>query len=139
MEYIFNAKTNCFEVYVEHYETKINEETGEEKQVLIPCTERLYTRDEVNAFFEQCGHNKVLKSVDGIPTIVDLHTETELAIITKTNRIAELKAKLNATDYQAIKYAEGVMAYDEFAPVRAERQLWRDEINTLEAEIATLQ
>jgi hypothetical protein len=139
MEYIFNSKTNCFEGYAPQYETKIDEETGEETQILIPCTERLYTREEVDAFFAQCKDNKTLKSVNGLPTIVDRYTEDELVLITKTARIAELKAKLKETDYQAIKYAEGVMNYDDFATIRVQRQEWRDEINALEAEIAQLQ
>lgn len=47
-------------------------------------------------------------------------------------RVAELKANLSATDYQAIKYAEGWISEAEYAPIKAERQLWRDEINRLE-------
>lgn len=48
------------------------------------------------------------------------------------NRIAELKANLTATDYQAIKYAEGWLTDEEYEPIRAQRQAWRDEINELE-------
>lgn len=49
-------------------------------------------------------------------------------------KIADLKASLSATDYQAIKYAEGWLTAEEYAPVKAQRQLWRDEINELEGE-----
>lgn len=49
-------------------------------------------------------------------------------------KIAELKAKLTATDYQAIKFAEGAMTAEEFEPIKAQRQEWRDEINSLEAK-----
>lgn len=49
-------------------------------------------------------------------------------------RIAALKAQLEATDYQAIKYAEGWLTAEEYAPVKAKRQAWRDEINELEKE-----
>ena len=135
MEYIFNAKTNCFETYVEQYETKINEETGEEEKVLIPCTERLYTRDEVNAFFAQCKDNKMLKAVDGLPTIVDRYTEKEYAIVYKTRRIAELKAKLKETNDEAIKFAEGELTEEEYAPIKEKRALWRKEINKCEEYI----
>ena len=38
-------------------------------------------------------------------------------------------------DYQAIKYAEGVITDDDYAPIKAQRQAWRDEINALEAEL----
>lgn len=47
-------------------------------------------------------------------------------------RIAELKALLSETDYLAIKYAEGWLTAEEYAPTKAQRQAWRDEINTLE-------
>ena len=46
--------------------------------------------------------------------------------------IKALKAKLSETDYKAIKYAEGVMSAEEYAPIKAERQGWRDRINELE-------
>ena len=132
MEYIFNSKTNCFEGYEPQYETKIDEATGEEKQVLIPCTERLYTKEEVDGYFAQCNGNKTLKSVDGVPTIVERYTASELAKANATKRIAELKAKLKDTDYQAIKRGEGRLTEEEYAPMSAQRQVWRDEIYALE-------
>lgn len=46
--------------------------------------------------------------------------------------IADLKSKLAATDYQAIKYAEGVITAEEYAEMKAQRQAWRDKINELE-------
>lgn len=49
--------------------------------------------------------------------------------------ISQLKAKLYATDYQAIKYAEGVLSEEEYAETKAQRQAWRDRINELEALI----
>ena len=48
--------------------------------------------------------------------------------------IAELKAKLAATDYQAIKYAEGALSAEEYEPIKASRQEWRDRINELEVK-----
>lgn len=50
--------------------------------------------------------------------------------------ISMLKAKLAASDYQAIKYAEGHFTDEEYAPIKAERQAWRNRINELEALIA---
>ena len=44
----------------------------------------------------------------------------------------ELKAKLEASDYKAIKFAEGWLSETEYAPIKAERQALRDKINTLE-------
>ena len=56
-------------------------------------------------------------------------------IAEKRTRIAELKRKLSETDYQAIKYAEGLISETDYAPIKAQRQAWRDEINALEAEL----
>ena len=50
-------------------------------------------------------------------------------------QIASLKTKLNATDYQAIKYAEGQLSEEEYTAMKVQRQAWRDEINTLEAQL----
>lgn len=50
----------------------------------------------------------------------------------KNTKIAELKYKLAQTDYQALKYAEGQLSEEEYAPIKAQRQEWRDEINLLE-------
>ena len=46
--------------------------------------------------------------------------------------ISELKQKLLDTDYKAIKYAEGHISEEEYAPIKAERQEWRNRINELE-------
>ena len=48
-------------------------------------------------------------------------------------QIDVLKNNLRKTDYQAIKFAEGQITEEEFAPIRTQRQLWRDEINRLES------
>lgn len=56
------------------------------------------------------------------------YTQQELNKI----RITELKRKLIETDYKAIKYAEGQISEEDYAPIKAERQSWRDEINELE-------
>ena len=53
----------------------------------------------------------------------------------KLQQIMELKAQLLATDYKAIKFAEGWITQEEYAPIRAERQAIRDRINALEAEL----
>ena len=60
------------------------------------------------------------------------YTEAELAKITAEREIAELKQMLNATDYKAIKYAEGLLTEEEYAETKAERQKWRERINELE-------
>lgn len=61
------------------------------------------------------------------------YTEEELERMAAEREIAELKAKLRDTDYQAIKYAEGAMSLVEYAETKALRQAWRERINVLEA------
>lgn len=56
------------------------------------------------------------------------YTSVELA----SREIADLKAKLAATDYQAIKYAEGLLNAEEYSEIKARRQAWRDRINELD-------
>lgn len=48
-------------------------------------------------------------------------------------RINALKQLLTASDYKALKHADGSMGDEEYAPIKAQRQVWRDEINALEA------
>ena len=48
-------------------------------------------------------------------------------------RIAELKAKLQETDYVVIKIAEGEATQEDYAEVLASRKAWRAEINKLQA------
>lgn len=52
----------------------------------------------------------------------------------KAKEIAQLKNQLLATDYKAIKYAEGAFTEEEYAPIKAQRQAWRARINELESE-----
>lgn len=60
------------------------------------------------------------------------YTEDELEKISIRREIGELKSNLSATDYQAIKYAEGFISAEDYAPMRTQRQEWRDRINELE-------
>lgn len=59
-------------------------------------------------------------------------SEEEKAKAQAKVRIAELKRLLSETDYQAIKYAEGWLSEEEYAPIKAQRQAYREEINELE-------
>lgn len=55
------------------------------------------------------------------------------------NKISELKQKLFESDYKAIKYAEGYLSEDEYAPIKNERQSWRDKINELEEKLKNIE
>lgn len=50
-------------------------------------------------------------------------------------KIFLLKTKLAGTDYKAIKYAEGWLTDEEYAPIKIKRQAIREEINKLEREM----
>ena len=61
-----------------------------------------------------------------------LFSEEELAKQRAKARIKVLKEELAKTDYQAIKFAEGWLTEEEYAPIKAQRQACREEINQLE-------
>lgn len=56
----------------------------------------------------------------------------------KSEQIMYLRGHLHNTDYKAIKYAEGELTEEEYAPIREQRRVWRTEIRTLEAEIEAI-
>lgn len=49
-----------------------------------------------------------------------------------SERILELKKLLADSDYQAIKYAEGLISASDYVSIKAKREMWRKEINDLE-------
>lgn len=53
--------------------------------------------------------------------------------------ILDREGKLTATDYIAAKIAEGKATKSEYAEKIAERQQWRDDINTAKEEIIRLE
>ena len=57
----------------------------------------------------------------------------------KEYQIVRLKKKLEDSDYKAIKYAEGFISEEEYAPIKEERQNYRTQINQLELEIIELE
>lgn len=50
--------------------------------------------------------------------------------------IDTLKEELSATDYKAIKFAEGLISVLDYEPIKAERQALRDRINELEKQLS---
>lgn len=81
---------------------------------------------------------KVVENENG--DIVNILEDEELRAkeqlkIEGQKEIKELKEKLFNTDYQAIKFAEGLISEEEYAPIKEERQSWRDRINELEAQL----
>lgn len=60
-------------------------------------------------------------------------TEAELLAAAKSEKLATLQRLLDATDYKAIKFAEGVLTAEDYAPTKAKRQAWRNAYNAIEA------
>ena len=81
----------------------------------------------------EMGWNEVNEEVARREAYNSLYTIEEVAT-EPAEEIAELKAKLAATDYQAIKYAEGALSAEEYEPIKVQRQEWRDRINELEVK-----
>ena len=62
-----------------------------------------------------------------------MKTEQDLLKDQYRLEITQLKKQLSDTDYKAIKYAEGQLTEEEYAPTRSQRAEWRARINELEA------
>ena len=74
------------------------------------------------------------KLTDGKPLLRTAEEKApELEHIAAVQEIAELKAKLAATDYISAKIAEGAATREEYAEELAERAAWRARINELES------
>ena len=50
-------------------------------------------------------------------------------------QIMALQEELSASDYKAIKFAEGLISAEEYEPIKAARQELRNQINDLEAQL----
>ena len=70
--------------------------------------------------------------------VIDYDNTKDLRVQEINNRIIELKKLLADSDYRAIKYAEGEYSEEQYAPYKAQRQAYRQEINQLEEELKTL-
>ena len=53
----------------------------------------------------------------------------------KRLKIEFLEKAIASTDYMALKYFEGWLTDEEYAPIKAKRQSIRDQINLLESEV----
>ena len=63
------------------------------------------------------------------------HTLFDALVSPEMQQIAVLKRKIAQSDYKAIKYAEGWISAEDYAPIKAERQAIRDQINALEQQL----
>jgi len=113
----------------------------------VPGVEEKYHYEEVKAYTDARGKiigKDVKKVIDvaGVPAkeawdevvkerVWVPYSQKELDQI----RINELKQALRDSDYKAIKYAEGLITPEAYAPIRAQREAYRAEINALESKI----
>lgn len=54
------------------------------------------------------------------------------------SEIIGLKQLLSATDYKALKHADGVISDEDYEPIKKNRQELRDKINHFEQELKEL-
>ena len=66
------------------------------------------------------------------------YSDEKLAEIDKEIKLKELKTELASTDYEAIKYSEGLYTDEEYEPTKKQRQELRNEINKLQKELDEL-
>lgn len=113
---------------------KINETTGEQYEIDNPDYTPLkeYTQEEIDGFFALIAQGYKMKPADDRKVQMIPPDENEIAKQQAQARIAELKAYLAKTDYQAIKYAEGELSAEDYAEMKTQRAAWRKEINKLE-------
>lgn len=75
--------------------------------------------------------------IDDWPYLKDKCPHKTQEMISKENAIKEisqLKKALSDTDYKAIKYAEGELTAEEYAPDKEQRAYWRQRINLIQQE-----
>lgn len=72
---------------------------------------------------------------NGWERVTEEPTEEEVVEQLRLSEIDGLKALLLESDYKALKYAEGWLTEEEYAPIKAERQQWRERINELEGGV----
>ena len=77
--------------------------------------------------------NKARTAIEYVP-IGQLSELPQALLLPAEAQIRILKAQLAATDYQVIKFIEGVLTEEKFAPIRVERAAWRAKINELEPQ-----
>lgn len=108
----------------------VENERGKQK-IVVPDGARLMTAED-EAYF-QAEADRITERAKKTQQISTLGEDISKLYI----QIGTLKTKLNKTDYQAIKFAEGEMPFEEYAPIKEQRKGWRKEINDLEMLIAT--
>ena len=109
----------------------IVEDNGLERKIIVPDNAHLITADDEKYFQEKADKETERRSIDIL--INDKYDK----ITQMQYEIGKLKRNLDNTDYQAIKFFDGEMSAEDYAPVKEQRKGWRKDINNLEKEIET--
>jgi len=125
---------------------EINEETGEETVIgqdyYIDVHVVYSSRFSVPSDYKEYKNRDYLFDTNNTIDIIGLTQEqidNNSTIKEKEDRIKELKKYLTDTDYVVIKIAEGAATTEEYQDIIDQRVSARNEINTLENDIATLE
>ena len=98
----------------------------------VPCTWGPGTSDEHGQFQQdKIRLNLETKLFYAYVEPEEVKLARELATA-KNQKLSTLQQHLSSTDYEAIKFAEGVLSDEEFAPVKELRFTWRSLINQLQ-------
>lgn len=114
MHYIFNASNVCIA-------------SCNYKPNAADLTSRSETAVESDTEYDIAA----IKLVDGTITAIT-QTDAEKLAAAQDSKIAALQGLLKRTDYEAIKYAEGIITATQFANLKAAREAWRTAINTIQ-------
>lgn len=115
MYYIFNQNGKC--VASCNYE---------------PNTDDLASRGEIAVENETIYQLSEIELAGGVITL-KVKTDTETFNELKTAKLADIKAKLSATDYKRMKYDDGDLTAEEYEPIKVERHNLRTAYNAIEA------
>lgn len=105
-------------------DTTLTDESTNYQKILVSLAQRLAAEYE--------GTEYKLVITDNHYQVIHI-SEQDLRKDEYRLEIQQLKKALSDTDYKAIKYAEGQISEEEYAPIRLQRQSYRDRINELEA------
>lgn len=92
----------------------------------------LASRGEVAVASDTEYNITTIKLVNGVITAIE-PTDAEKLVAAQDSKIAALQGLLKKTDYEAIKYAEGVITATQFANLKVAREAWRTAINTVQS------
>ena len=118
---------------VVYEEVTVEDEEGNPIQTTMPKRVKQIVDVEVEKVVEEEVEVEKSKTHIVCDLVAHFYPKVEPTAKQKAmSRIRMLKEELAKTDYQAIKYAEGWLTEEEYGPIKAQRQSYREEINQLE-------